>query len=196
MSRWRNILADQRGVTAIEFAIVAPVLLLLIAGGLELGHMKYVQTVFIGQVQKAGRDMSLESSASALNQATVMANATKYVSAVAYGANVTYTLQSFHDYRNVAKRAEEFGDANSNGVCDNNEAFVDSNANGVWDTDGAVSGRGGAKDVVLLTVNLSYPRMAMGRFFGTGDKINLQSSTVLRNQPSTSQSVPATGICK
>jgi Flp pilus assembly protein TadG len=196
MRRAGGIWADQRGVTVIEFAIVAPVLLLLIVGGLELGHMKYVQTIFVGQVQKAGRDMSLESSASALNQASVMANVTKYISGVAYGAKVTYSVQSFHDYRNVAKRAEEFGDANSNGVCDNSETFVDSNANGVWDSDGAVSGRGGAKDVVLLTVNLSYPRMAMGRFFGGGDTINLQSSTVLRNQPSTSQSVPATGTCK
>jgi len=181
MRRAGGIWADQRGVTVIEFAIVAPVLLLLIVGGLELGHMKYVQTIFVGQVQKAGRDMSLESSASALNQASVMANVTKYISGVAYGAKVTYSVQSFHDYRNVAKRAEE---------------FVDCNANGVWDSDGAVSGRGGAKDVVLLTVNLSYPRMAMGRFFGGGDTINLQSSTVLRNQPSTSQSVPATGTCK
>jgi Flp pilus assembly protein TadG len=196
MSQLRKLQADQRGATAIEFAIIAPVLMLLIAGGLELGHMKYVQTVFIGQVQKAGRDMSLESSNSVLSQAAVMADVTKYVKAVAYGGNVTYTLQSFHDYRNVAKRAEEFGDANSNGVCDNNEAFVDSNANGVWNADGAATGRGGAKDVVLLTVNLSYPRMAMGRFFGSGDTINLQSSTVLRNQPSTSQSVPATGVCK
>ena len=188
---WR----DGRGVTTVEFALVLPALLLLLLGGLELTHTKYVQTVLVGQLQKAGRDISLEGSASNAAQTTALNKVTSTLQAVAPNSTVTYTLKSFHDYANVANRAEEFGDADHDGVCDHGETFVDSNGNGHWDADGSVNGRGGAKDVVLLTATLTSPRLAMGQLFGAGPTITLTSSTLLRNQPSSTQSQPATGIC-
>ena len=195
MSPARALGRDQRGVTTVEFALVLPPLLLLLLGGLELAHTKYVQTVLVGQLQKAGRDISLEGSANATTQTTVLNTVTSTLQGVAPNATVSYTLQSFHDYANVANRAEEFGDADHDGLCDHGETFVDSNGNGHWDADGSVNGRGGAKDVVLLTATVTYPRLAMAQLFGAGSTISLTSSTLLRNQPSSTQSQPATGIC-
>lgn len=190
-----GLFRGDRGTALIEFAIVLPVVLLLILGGLELGHTMYVNSVLVGQVQKAGRDMALEGASTADAQAAIEARVTSAVHQLIGGAQVNYSVLSFHDYANVANRAEEFGNSNHDGRCDNGETFVDSNANGHWDTDGSVIGRGGAKDVVLLTATVQYPRLPLGRTFASSPNVTLTASTLLRNQPSTTQSQPPTGTC-
>jgi Flp pilus assembly protein TadG len=191
----RRAAADARGVSAVEFALLAPVLLLLVLGGLELAHTTYVNTVLIGQLQKAGRDMSLEGASSPAQQAAVEAEVTAAVKKLNSAANVTYELKSYHDYANAKSPAEEFNDANHDGVCNNHESFVDSNRNGHWDADGATTGRGGAKDVLLLTATATYPRLALGAFFASSPTVTLKASTLLRNQPSDAQETPPTGTC-
>lgn len=183
------------GTALIEFAIVLPVLLLLVLGGLEIGHTMYVNSILVGQVQKAGRDLTLEGSGSAAAQTAIENNVTNMIHQVIGTAQVSYQILSFHDYANAANRAEEFGDTNHDGKCDNGETFVDSNANGSWDADGSVSGRGGSKDVVLLTATVTYPRLLLGRTFAASPTVTMQASTLLRNQPSATQSQPPTGTC-
>ena len=56
----RDLVRDREGVTIVEFAIVAPVMLTLIFGVLDLGHGLYMQSVLQGAVQSAGRDSGLE----------------------------------------------------------------------------------------------------------------------------------------
>ncbi|MBU6268509.1 MAG: pilus assembly protein [Sphingomonadales bacterium] len=195
MTALRRLLTDRRGTVAVEFALVVPSLLLLTAGGMELVHMKFVQTVLVGEVQKAGRDISLESSATAARRTAIFNRVTRSVRAIAPGVSVDYSIKSFHDYANVASPAEEFSDTDRDGRCDNGENFIDSNGNGVWDADGAVDGRGGGKDVVVLTATLSYPRLSLGSLFGGTEPFSMSARTVLRNQPTTAQTVPAVGIC-
>lgn len=193
---WKRLQQAQDGAALVEFALIFPVLALLTMGAFEMLHMKYVETVFVGQLQKAGRDLSLEGAASETAQATILRSVSTALKAVAPDASVQFDLKSFHDYTDVADRMESFGDANSNGTCDNGEAFVDRNGNGVWDLDGSVNGRGGAKDVVLLTGTLTYSGLALGRLFREGGTVTIQSSTLLRNQPSAAQSQPSTGVCR
>jgi len=195
MRTMRRLFGDRRGAVAVEFALVLPSLLLLTAGGLELIHMKFVQPVFVGEVQKAGRDLSLEGASDPATQTIVLNRVTNAVKVVAPGVRVNYVIKSFHDYVNVANPAEEFNDADHDGTCNHGEAFIDSNGKGHWDADGSVNGRGGAKDVVLLTATLSYPRLSLGGLFGRNGPFQMTASTLLRNQPSTAQSQPATGIC-
>jgi Flp pilus assembly pilin Flp len=194
MRRLLRLSRDRRGVAAVEFAIVAPVLLLLIMGGMEVGHTMYVNSVMLGMIQKAGRDMSLENGGT--NQQAIEDKVTAALNnIVAMPTPPTYKILSYHDYKNAANPAEEFGDADHDGVCDHGETYVDSNGNGHWDADGSVAGRGGSKDVVLLQVDVRYPRLALGRMFSADPNVHMTASTLLRNQPSTTQSQPATGIC-
>lgn len=185
---------NNRAVAAIEFAFVAPVLFLLILGGLEIGHTLYVDSILIGAVQKAGRDMSLEDGAT--NLTTIEGRVTSALQQVVHlDTNPTFTIKSYHDYTNAASPAEEFGDTDHDGVCDHGETYVDSNGNNQWDADGSVAGRGGAKDVVLFTASVTYNRLPIGRFITSNPTITLTASTLLRNQPSNQQSQPLTGIC-
>ena len=50
---------DATGAVLIEFALVAPVFLMLIMGTFDLGQMAYGKSVLEGAVQKAARDSEI-----------------------------------------------------------------------------------------------------------------------------------------
>ncbi|MFD2578707.1 TadE/TadG family type IV pilus assembly protein [Novosphingobium colocasiae] len=48
------------GAAAVEFALAAPVLLVLLIGMFDMGHMAYLNAVLNGAVEKVARDSALE----------------------------------------------------------------------------------------------------------------------------------------
>ncbi len=60
MTRQPNLKRSERGATIVEFAIVAPVMLLLIMMMGELCYRHYVQAILTGSMAKAGRDSAIE----------------------------------------------------------------------------------------------------------------------------------------
>lgn len=185
----------QRGSALVEFAMIAPVFLLLVLGGLDICHTMYVRSVLTGQLQKASRDLSLED-ASAKDRQDAIENAVRSaVRNVMPSATVTLTPTAYRDYANVGN-AEEFNDANHNGTCDNKEGFVDNNRNGKWDRDSGQTGRGGAKDVVLLTATATYDHLPLAALFDSSSKVELIAKTLIRNQPSDQQADPPSGVCQ
>ncbi|WP_165911433.1 TadE/TadG family type IV pilus assembly protein [Sphingomonas sp. PP-CC-3A-396] len=177
----------------IEFAIVAPVLLLMIVGGLGIGHTLYVKSVLDGEMQKAGRDMSLEDAAGDARRGAIQDRVRKQVREVINNAKIDFEISSFHDYRNAENRVEEYTDSNHDGKCNAGEAYVDANNNGTWDVKGGSNSIGGSKDVVLLTANVSYPSfLPYGQSLGI---MRVTSSTLLRNQPSNDQAAAPMRTC-
>lgn len=186
-------LRDTRGAAMIEFAIVAPVLLLMIVGGLGIGHTLYVKSVLDGEMQKAGRDMSLEDAAGDARRGAIQDRVRKQVREVINNAKIDFEISSFHDYRNAENRVEEYTDSNHDGKCNAGEAYVDANNNGTWDVKGGSNSIGGSKDVVLLTANVSYPSfLPYGQSLGI---MRVTSSTLLRNQPSNDQAAAPMRTC-
>jgi Flp pilus assembly protein TadG len=60
LPRLLSLRRDKRGVTIVEFAMVAPVMILLIMGLGELMYTVYAQSVLSGAVQKAARDSAIQ----------------------------------------------------------------------------------------------------------------------------------------
>ena len=56
--------ADERGVTVIEFALLAPVLLITLLGMFDMGYTMYAQTLLQGALQQAARNSTIEGAAS------------------------------------------------------------------------------------------------------------------------------------
>ena len=54
--------SDKNGATIVEFAMVSPVLLLVLMGIFDLAFNLYLDAVLQGAMQKAGRDGSIEAS--------------------------------------------------------------------------------------------------------------------------------------
>ena len=183
------LVADERGVTVIEFAIVAPVMLLTLFGFFDLAHTAYARSVLQGAMQMAARNSTLESGLT--SQSTIDAYVTNQVtSVVGSGATFTPTRLSYSDFSKVGT-PERFTDTNGNGQWDTGECFEDVNGNGQWDADMGKTGQGGAHDAVLYTMTVTYRRMfPMARMVGWPANQVITASTVLRNQPYGVQNVP------
>lgn len=175
---------DQRGVTAVEFALVSPVMLLLIMGLGDVLYQGYVKAILDGAVQKAARDSGLEGATTA----TIDQNVRNMVLQVARGATIpTPTRKNYDTFTEVAP--EPFTDSNNNGLRDSGECYTDMNNNNQWDADPGADGQGGASAVTLYTVTVTYPRIfPVARLMGLSSTVTVTSSTLLKNQPYLSQS--------
>lgn len=200
ITRPRRLVAlgsDRRGATLVEFAIVAPVMCLLFIGAMDVGHTLYMRSVLQGIMQKAARDSGLETGFE--RQAKIDNMVRDQVKAVHNGADIEFSRRYYRTFSAAAlARAEPFTDTNDNKKCDNGEPYEDLNGNSVRDTDGADDGQGGAKDSVLYTVKVSYPRMLpLHGFVDVPERTEIKGTMILANQPYGDQGsdVPAVRNC-
>lgn len=172
---------DKRGVTAVEFGLIAPTFIMLLLGVFDMGYTVYARAILDGAVQKAGRDSALETGLS--QTATLDAKVKANLGAIAGDATFTYERRNYRDFAKVGL-PEDLDDKNKNGNRDPGECFTDENANAIWDRDLGKSGVGGARDVVLYTVRMTYPRkFPLYGLVGLDKDTTIASATVLRNQP-------------
>jgi Flp pilus assembly protein TadG len=185
---FQRLIRDEKGVTLVEFAFVAPVMLLMLMGLGDLCYREYVTAVLQGAVQKAARDSSLESGTTS---ATVIDNKVQVmVQKVAADATFVTTRKSFKSFKHI-NELEDFSDANANGAYDPGECFEDENHSNVRDVIGGNTGNGGANDVMVYTVAASYPRVfPMAGMLGWSNYQTVSASTAIRNQPYANQTVP------
>lgn len=182
-----RVFGDQRGTTIIEFAVVAPVLLMIIIGGMEIGHLGYVKGITRAALQVAARDSGLESNSSSQN--AVDAALRDRIKTVIPNASISIQRRSYTDFTDV-NTPEDFNDSNGNGLYDPNECFTDMNGNARWDADrGRSNSQGGADDVVLYTVSVSYNKIfPLWKLIGQPSTNVISAETTLRNQPFSVQS--------
>jgi Flp pilus assembly protein TadG len=172
-------LPDSAGVTAVEFALIAPVFLMIIAGSLDLGQMVYAKSVLDGAVEKAARDSTLETASTQAADNIVK----KAVWEILPAARVTATRKSYFDFNNT-NRGEELDDVNGDGECSPGEAYTDLNGNDTWENDLGAEGNGGANDVIVYTVNVAYePVFAMPMVPLDWSTREISATAVKRNQP-------------
>lgn len=177
----RRLRRSEQGNAIVEFALTAPVFLLILMGIFDFSWQIYGKQVLQGAVSKAARDSTLESYAA--NQDALDAKVREKVQDVFKNGNVTFVRKSYDSYSEVGQ-PEAFTDANKNGRYDSGECFEDVNGNSNWDADRGASGNGGAEDVVLYTATLEIERvLPVWRMLGQPQTSRLQATTVLRNQP-------------
>jgi Flp pilus assembly pilin Flp len=181
----RRLRRHQRGATLVEFALAAPVFLLILMGIFDYCRQMYAQQVLQGAVAKAGRDATLENYAS--DQAALDARVGAQVRHVFHDARLSFNRRAYDDYSKLDIPLR-WVDTNRNGVAD--PAPVD-----CWE-DGGKAGNGGADDVVLYTVSMRFDRvLPVWRMLGQQQYSILSSSTLLRNQPFAAGSEIEPDIC-
>lgn len=181
-----GICNDESGATLVEFAIILPTFMLLLFGVMDFGFNSYVRSVVAGAVQEAARDSSLEGAA--VDGATDLIddrleNSVRTLLPNLPEDGITIERLSYFSFADV-NRPEAFTDADGNGECDNGELFEDENGNGNWDPDVGEEGLGGARDVVLYTIDVEYDRLfPIYKLINASEKVTISASTVLQNQP-------------
>lgn len=197
-SLFHRLFIDCRAVTTVEFAFISPILVLVIMGLGDVLYQEYVQAILNGALQKAGRDSSIQgSNASTVALAidskvigmvgTVMKSPSNACPATASGTWCS-TRVNYDNFTEVAP--EPFTDTDNDGRCDHGEPYSDINGNGGWDADPGTSGQGGANDVTLYTMTITYPRIfPVAGIMGLPATQTITSNTLLKNQPYASQSI-------
>ena len=192
MTRPACLFRNVRGSSSVEFALIAPVMLMTLFGMFDLGHGMYTKSLLEGAIEKAARNSSIE----AATTGSLDARVTAVVRQIAPGAILTFTRSNYANFSNVGQ-PEDFTDVDGNNACNSGEPFEDANGNGTYDNDRGRSGNGGARDAVLYKVGVAYPRvMPIGQLIGGSSTQNMTAIAVLRNQPYGLQNLPATtGNC-
>ena len=191
MIRAMCLARDARGVTAVEFALVAPVMLMTIMGLFDMGHAQYTRALLEGAIDKASRAATVEGSSTT----SIDARVTTVVKQIAPSATLTFNRTTYSDFSDVGM-PEDFDDVDKDGTCDNGEPFEDANGNGTYALDRGKTGNGGARDAVLYTVSVSYKRiLPIGRLIGQSDTMKMSVTSVLRNQPYGIQAFTETKNC-
>jgi Flp pilus assembly protein TadG len=189
----RTLASTDDGAAIVEFALIAPVMLMTLMGLFDLGHGVYTRAMLLGAIEKAARDSTIETATTGALDAKV----TEVVQSMQPGATLSFTRKSYASFSDVSV-PEDWTDSNGNSTCDAGEPFEDANGNGVWDTDRGINGLGGARDAVLYRVTVQYPRLfPVYKFIpGQSNTMTLQAISILRNQPYALQgTVTATGNC-
>lgn len=182
----RHLYRDRRGVSVIEFALLAPVLMMLLMGLGDLLYQPYVQAILDGAVQKAGRDSTLEENAS--DQRAIDDQVKAAVGSIAKDATFTSSRENYSAFALI--KPEPIQDANGNGRLDSGECFDDINGNGTYDTNPARTGQGGADDVTRYTMRVIYTRsFPVAELLGFSPTMTIEASTLLKNQPYARQTV-------
>lgn len=183
----RTIAKDDGGVTAVEFAIVLPIFMAFMIGMFDAGYYLYNRVQLNGAVAKAARDSSLESNIG--TGAAAIDNEVKaLIGIAAHSADFQFKRESFSKFSN-AKRMEPWNDTNGNKKCDNGEPYEDMNNSSTWDR-GGKAGQGGAKDVVVYEVTMTYERLfPTEKMFGISNEATLKAKTLIANQPYAQQKI-------
>jgi Flp pilus assembly pilin Flp len=194
VSTLAHLVRDRDGATVVEFALIAPVLMMLLMGMFDMGYNYYMQSQLQGAVQKASREATVQALAG--DTIGIDQRVTRAVREIVPNATLTFSRRAYSSFSDV-HRAEDFTDIDNNGTCNDGEPFEDANDNGTWDQDRGSAGGGGARDAVLYVVGVSYPRaFGAAQVVGLPANVTTEAVTVLRNQPWDAQTIHATvGNC-
>lgn len=174
-----------KGVTAIEFAIIAPVALMILMGTVEISLMMYAIVILEGATFQGSRTGKTGYVEGALTQEqTIIARVEDYAGILLDINALQITSKSYSNFGNI-EQGEPFVDLDGDGVRDSGENFTDTNGNGVYDDDlYDTAGYGGARDITVYTV--SYPWQVftpmLAPFFNNGT-MTLSARTVVKNEP-------------
>jgi len=190
MAHPSTLRADVRGVTVVEFALIFPVLLMVICGMIEFGYVNLARTNLEAAVTDAARqttvDLELDPKDREERMKTIIRDRMSPLVGTS-GSNMTITSKAFADPAKSA--AEDFEDVNRNGAYDRStdtlpgEPFTDRNGNGQWDASVALdSALGGEGDMVRYQASYPTP-LFFSRIIGLKSAtINLQATAIGRNE--------------
>lgn len=184
-SRVTCLLRDARGVTAIEFALVAPVLLLMLFAVIEFSLIMLTNNLMESATATSSRLGKTGFSASGqTREETILQSIADRAGSFINTNNLTITTRVYDQFDQIGD-AEPWIDNNANLMPDPGE-FVDVNGNGIYDTDMARVGYGDAEDIVVYTITYPWPIQTpiMRELVGdTNGNFTITTSAVVKNEP-------------
>ena len=193
----RRLREDERGATIVEFAMVALPLLVLIMGGIDLGHQTYIRSVMQGALNDAARRASVQDPQFTASGSTTEERVTNTIleqlAPIAPGADIMVRQANFYDFSGIGNPEKLMTDTDGDGSYDeeDGDCFSDLDEDGEYDTDSGRVGIGSANDVVFYTAEIDMPRLLpVAQLIGFSPNYEMSVSAAIRNQPFGTQRVP------
>lgn len=183
-------LKDDRGVAAIELAILLPVMMMVIFGTAELLCQIYMRSNMHMLVRQAARD-SIVGTANLATIETRLRNKLEMLPGIKKGSELVISIcQQSGCAARTASVSELTGDTNSNAVCDPGETYTDYNRNGIAERAGASiigNSLGGPNEPVIFEVsaqaNYFFGSLSfMGKYTEQSQIQNFKMSAVGTNE--------------
>jgi Flp pilus assembly pilin Flp len=179
----RRLLRDERGAALVEFAIIAPVFILLILGTIEVAIIIFMSSSIESAVLQASRFGITGGLPAGVSRAE---RVLEIVGQKTYGLVDMDTVELetlvYESFADIGQ-PEPFEDANANDSYDNGEVFTDVNGNGEWDPDMGEAGLGGPSDVVVYRVTYDWGIITPVMRDILGQSVRHVSSIAVRNEP-------------
>ena len=183
---------DEKGATLVEFAFVAPVLVLTLFGIFDLGYKSYVASVLQGALHEAARLGTVGDKTTAQIDTHINNRLREF----SRNATVTITHKSYLDFSGVKVPETITSDTAPTGQYNAGDCYQDANGNNQYDTDRGKAGMGNSEDVLHYQITINYPRLfPLTKIMGLSANDMVRSSTVFRNQPYGSRQTAVTTRC-
>lgn len=177
----------QTGAYAAEFAVVTPIMMMLIAGLVEFGYIGFAKATLETNIQQAARQAIARTYGCAEDRSLlIQTRVAEVMSGFPTSNPATVSARAYGSSFSDVGKPEPFTDENGNGVYDFGEAYTEINGIEGWQADrGRVGDMGGPGEVVMYEVAFSIQPLFMNiaGFFNEGTGTPLRASTVVRNEP-------------
>lgn len=170
------------GVSAIQFAILAPVFITAVVSGVQVGIVLIIENALEGAAREASRfaivDANEETAASIL--AVVVEKATTLSGGIIRPEHLSITVKSYDEISELG-RPEPYEDSNGDGAYTLGEVYEDINNNGQWDADRGVSGSFGKPGAAVI-YEIQYRYDTVIPIFHFNPIVNVTARTVVVNE--------------
>lgn len=186
----RSLRRDTAGATLVEFAFVAPVLILFLIGFLDYGYWMYVRSMANGALEGTARAAGV--GGAAVDTAALQAAVETQIKKIVPAATFTWDPRSYYEYSGIDKPEKVVTDYNGNGKYDAGDCWQDLIPNGVYDLTPGKTGVGGADDIIFYKLTVSFPPLVSiaGFIPGLGGNHVSVVNTIVRRQPYAAQATP------
>ena len=187
-----RLVRDERGTTLVEFAMVAPVLVVLLLGIFDLGYRSYAASVVQGALHDAARMATV----GGVTPTQIDARVRQRLNHFAEVGTLTTTTTSYYDFTGVGRPETITSDTAPIGEYNDTDCFEDANGNGEYDLDRGRAGTGNSDDIVRYQISITYDRLfPVAGFLGWPNTDTITANTVLRNQPYAGRTITTEIVC-
>lgn len=177
-----RLAGDEGGSTAVEFAIVLPLLLLFIIGSIEMAIVLFIGSSMEAAVLDASRYGSTKPEEGVSRDQQVLQMIDERTYGLLDMGKLSLKTLVYDDFDDIGK-PEPFTDANANQAYDEGEPFQDINVNGQWDADMGAAGLGEGGSVVVYRISYAWGIVTPFLRRILGESITHVSSVAIRNEP-------------
>lgn len=181
----RRFHSDNRGVTALEFAFAAPVILYFLVGMIEFSYLFMANNMLENAANHASRTGKTGYIAANMTREEYLKKQiSERIDGLMNPDKLSMSTRVYESFDDIGK-AEAYIDANHNNSYDFGETYTDSNGNGQWDTDKGSAGLGDAGKIVVYDFTYDWDMMTplLSNLLANNGKVTITTRIVLKNEP-------------